>query len=140
MPRSNHTRTLQHFTAMQLIMSMQVTDSGRISYPNVDRVFLKNSDERMIPDPTMTIKQGLELMHDLLTLVDPGVYMAFHEALNSSIDVGSVRLNPESMKISADIAMAFLLNITQTVKTEMWEDPPHPCTFVMREVVANLLA
>ena len=138
MARSKHTRTLQHFTAMQLILSMQETVGGAITYPNIEYVVEKDLAARMVPEAD--IKHGLTLMRDLLTLVDPAVYDAFRQALTSNTQVGDVPLNQATMKDSVHTSMAFLQRISSRVEAEMWQDPPHPCTFVIREVVAELLA
>jgi hypothetical protein len=123
---------------MQLILSMQERDDAGTVYPNIKYVCERDEMQRMQPEED--IYHGLRLMRDLLTLVDHEVYTAFHEALRSEKDVGTVTLNVDSFEIAAKYSMAFLQQVTSRVGVLMWEEPPHPCYFIMREVVADLLA
>ena len=139
MARSKHTRTLQHFVAMQLILSMQDKKAdGSTWYPNVDHVKKSDQNQRMVPPPD--INQGLSLMQDLLALVDPEVYTNFRNAILSNLNVDGVQLNDATCCAMAGYSMAFLHSTADAMQVEMWTDPPHPCTFISREVVAELLA
>jgi hypothetical protein len=146
MPLTKHTRTLRHFTAMQLILGMQDVDKdGEPFYPNIAYVKKYNATRRMIPpgeDKTkkLTIMEGLALLHDLLTLVDKNVYDAFHKTLNDgSLKLREIPLDESSLNKGADIGASFMEHITNKVGAMMWEDGPHPCSYVIREVVADLL-
>jgi len=132
---------LKHFTAMQLLLGMQDAPGN---YPNVTRVTAQDEVGRMTPDPALSIHDGLDLLHDLLTLVDKEVYKAFHAALsgNDPRNVDGVAMTLASFQTAAQLNMALLHGISSAanVNLEFWSDPPHPCSFITREVVSNLLA
>jgi hypothetical protein len=136
---------LKHVAAMQLILSMQDNDG---KFFNVDFVAKTDKDARLVIPPLDQMETKFRQLHDLLALVDEGVYTAYHNML--SAELGPVTPGAQFPKkmTSAEGLTAMKTNsqiyqlITDNANAGMWCEgvPEHPTTYLMWEVVAELLA
>jgi hypothetical protein len=94
-----------------------------------------------------------KFLRDMFLLVDENVYSTFHTMLNTSKSVGrppdAIDVNEGLVQLAVKHNSRILQRTSDQVKADdiypkgvaMWAcDPPHPSSFVMREVVADLLA
>jgi hypothetical protein len=135
-----HTVFVRHFAAMQLILSMQNADG---STPNVDYVRSNPKAPKVADWPgSMTSKyEGFKYLKDMLPLIDPAVYSAFHDMLTSSMNVSGILLNAATVEQNAKFTAAMLQRTGDTGGKFFWVgDPPHGCYWIMREAVAELLS
>lgn len=139
MPQSRRTIVVKHCAAMQLILSMQ--DAGTGEYINVTYVRANPTAPTSAPERVDDLQRGLEALQDLLMLVDPDVYAAYHQILNRGFGVPGVNLTPALAESSVDGFSSTIRAVTELTRLPMWcSGGLHPSTFIMREVVAELLA
>jgi hypothetical protein len=140
MPQSTRTIAIKHCAAMHLILAMQDPTTGENI--NVKYVAENDATSRMTPPADIDgLRAGLEAMQDLLMLVDEGIYTAFHGILNTQFSVAGQSLTPDIVSSSASSFSLVLRAVTEQTNNAMSCDGSlHPSTFIMREVVAAMLA
>jgi hypothetical protein len=157
---------VKHFTAMQLILSMQDKDGH---YPNVDYVKsharaepVKKIDTSDVDPRGKDPDAKFRWLRDMFILVDSDVYKAFHKMLQKPAGKVMNKGRPPEV-VSVDIVQSnakqnsLVLQRTNDLFGEirpknrkdpvhpdgigLWEcPPPHPIPLVIHEVVTELLA
>ena len=142
MARRKHTVYLRHMAAMHLILSMQ---DNTEDVPNVAYV-AKYAIAPKVADWSDKDGYGdqytrFQFLHDMLPLVEPEVYSAFHQMATSSKQVGSFLVDVDSVHDSLKFFSPMLNQWTDLANIPLWSGGyPHPCFYLMREVVADLLS
>jgi hypothetical protein len=160
--RRKHCVFLKHYLAMQLLLGVE-DQTG--AYPNI--AYVKKHPAALpvmdipiddlgdpknpsaAPDPDLRFK----FLRDMFLLVDENVYSTFHTMLKTSVSVGlgsqAIDVNEELMQLAVKHNSRILQRTSDQVNAEirypmgvrMWAcNPPHPSPYVLREVVADLLA
>jgi hypothetical protein len=135
MAKRKHTTLVKHFSAMQLILSMQGADG---SLPNIALV----RDNAVAPVvPANPDYDMFKYLQDMLYLVEPVIYDAFHQMLNQPANVAGIQLDFDAVTRGMKFQSAVVQRVTDTAAIPLWGGfPPHPCYWIMREVVSDLLA
>ncbi len=141
MARRKQTVYLRHMAAMQLILSMQdsTEDVPNVAYvakfPVAPKVAEWSDNDGYGDQYTR-----FQFLHDLLPLVEPEVYSAFHQMVTTSKQVGSFVVDGDSVHDGIKFFAPMLNQWTDLAAIPMWSGGyPHGCFYLMREVVADLL-
>jgi hypothetical protein len=135
------TAFVKHHVAMQLILTMESGLDGDQRYPNVDFVRKNKTPPKVKKFPADKKYEWIKYCRDMLPLVEPKVYEAFHQMLRSSKDVGGLTVNRKMVHQAANFNAAILQRTTDIFQQPLWEGPPpHGCYWIMREVIIDLLS
>jgi hypothetical protein len=130
---------LKHVVAMELILKMQ-DDKGTL--PNVE--YVKTNPKPLGIHEFARDRKRLhfDYLQDMFLLVAPPVYDAFHKILNDSksLPETSEPVNVNTILTHTKFGSAMLHALSLNADVAFWDGGyPHPCSPVMREVVADLL-
>jgi hypothetical protein len=121
---------------MQLLLTMQDENDD---YPNVDWV-RRHAKPLRVSRFGKSKELHLSYLRDMFYLVDPEVYAAFHKMLKTPLGVAGLTVDQDLVKQTAKHNAALLQRTTDLNRLFLWEgSPPHGCSLIMREVIADLL-
>jgi hypothetical protein len=114
-----------------MILSMQDSES---TVPNLQWVEHHETPPQYDEFPEHLMVKYIDELKDFLPLVEPDVYRAFRQMLQDPVKFDEIRLAMfQNNKILAEVS--------ELAGPALWSGGyPHPCRWIMRDVVSELLS